>query len=277
MTTATTAAARWRAALEEWAIPVEILAAAPESPWQLSPASFAARADRAVREGAITPSRRRALEALPEGGAVLDVGSGAGAASLPLLTRAARLVAVDGDAAMLAELRARVPPKVELTVVHGRWPDVAGQVDDVDVVVCNHVAYNMPNLDEAVAAMTTKARRRVVLELTAVHPRSPQNFLWPIFHGIERPSRPTAADAVDVVRETGVDPQTEERVPADPVLASHELPDLVASVRRYLCLGPDRDPEIAAALEPRLVRRDGLVGLPPLPVVTIWWDTPEAR
>lgn len=274
MTTATSAAARWRAALEEWAIPPEILAAAPESPWQLSTAPFAARADRAMREGPITPSRRRALEVLPEGGAVLDVGAGAGAASLPLVTRAARLVAVDGDAAMLEALRARVPAAVELTVVHGRWPDVAGQVDDVDVVVCNHVAYNLPNLDEAVAAMTAKARRRVVLELTALHPRSGQNFLWPIFHGIERPSRPTAADAVDVVRETGVDPQTEERLPSDVMLASHELPDLVATVRRYLCLGPDRDPEIAAALEPRLVSRGGLVGLPPLPVVTIWWDAP---
>ncbi|MGH7686827.1 MAG: class I SAM-dependent methyltransferase [Candidatus Dormibacteria bacterium] len=274
MSTATSAAGRWRSALEEWAIPAEILAAAPESPWQLTTAPFAARADRALREGVTTPSRKRALEALPDGGAVLDVGAGAGAASLPLLTRAARLVAVDGDAAMLAALRDRVPADVDLTVVHGRWPDVAGQVDDVDVVVCNHVAYNVPNLDDAVAAMTMKARRRVVLELTALHPRSGQNFLWPIFHGIERPARPTAADAVAVVRETGVDPRIEERTPTDLMLASHELPDLVATVRRYLCLGPDRDAEIAAALEPRLLRRDGLVGLPPLPVVTVWWDAP---
>ena len=270
-----TPAEHWRAALAEWAIPPAIIDAAPESPWQLRPHQFAARADHVLQQGVTTVSQRRALEALPEGGSVLDVGAGAGAASLPLLSRAAKLTAVDGDAGMIEELRARVPPNIELTVVQGRWPDVADQVGPPDVVVCNHVAYNVANLDEFVAALTEKARHRVVMEVTAIHPRANQNYLWPIFHGIERPERPVAADAAAVVRATGVEPQVEEWAGPELLMASDELPDLVAAVRRYLCLGPDRDPEIEEALEGHLVRRNGLVGFAPLPRVTIWWDAPE--
>ena len=73
---------RWRGALAEWALPTELVDAAPESPWQFSTRTFAVRADRALMESTPTPSRRRALEALPVDGAVLDIGCGAGAASL---------------------------------------------------------------------------------------------------------------------------------------------------------------------------------------------------
>jgi SAM-dependent methyltransferase len=271
-----TPAEYWRESLAAWAIPEEILDAAPESPWQLRPHQFAARADHVLRQGVTTVTQQRALEALREGGSVLDVGAGAGAASLPLLSRATKLTAVDGDAGMIEELRARVPSTIELTVVHGRWPDVANDVGLADVVVCNHVAYNVPNLDEFVTALTEKARRRVVMEVTAVHPRANQNFLWPIFHGIERPERPVAADAVAVVRATGVEPHAEEWAGPELLMASDELADLIAAVRRYLCLGADRDPEIAAALEGHLVRRNGLVGFAPLPRVTIWWDARAA-
>lgn len=270
---ARTPAEYWRESLAAWAIPPEIIDAAPESPWQLRPHQFAARADHVLRQGVTTVSQQRALEALPEGGSVLDVGAGAGAASLPLLSRAKTLSAVDGDPGMIEELRARVPSNIDLTVVQGRWPEVANDVGPADVVVCNHVAYNVPNLDEFVAALTEKARRRVVMEVTAIHPRANQNFLWPIFHGIERPERPIAADAVAVVRSTGVEPHAEEWAGPELLMASDELPDLVAAVRRYLCLGADRDPEITAALEGHLVRRNGLVGFAPLPRVTIWWDT----
>ena len=67
---------------------------APESPWTFPVDLFASRADAAARQFEPTPSNLRALEALPEHGAVLDVGCGAGAASLPLAVRAGRLVGV---------------------------------------------------------------------------------------------------------------------------------------------------------------------------------------
>lgn len=266
----------WQSALEQWAIPQDILDAAPESPWQFDTRIFTVRADRAMRATAATPSRRRALEAVPEGGSVLDIGCGAGAASLPLLNRASRLIAVDTGEEMLEELAVRVPPRIDLTLLHGSWPEVAQQVGMVDVIVCNHVVYNLPHLNSAVQKMAEVARRRVVIELSTKHPRASQNFLWEIFHGITRPERPTSDDAVAVIRDCGITPHVEEWTPDDLMLSNDDLGAMVASVRRYLCLGADRDADIARALEPHLVRRDGLVGLPPRPVVTIWWDAPAA-
>src|SRR5438105_1630635 len=99
------AADRWREALGRWAIPPEILEAAPESPWTFPVELFASRTDAAVERP--TPSNLRALEAVPEGGSVLDVGCGAGAASMPLAGRASRLVGVDTSEGMLEEFARR--------------------------------------------------------------------------------------------------------------------------------------------------------------------------
>src|SRR5690242_19740348 len=96
----TTASARWAEALAAWAIPERILNAAPESPWGFPPGVFVAVA-RAALDSPWTPTHRRAAEVLPPGGVVLDVGSGAGAASLPVAPPAGRIVAVDQDIEML--------------------------------------------------------------------------------------------------------------------------------------------------------------------------------
>src|SRR5581483_9636651 len=102
-------ARRWRDDLDSWEIPADILAAAPETPWGCPTTLFARSAEEAVAtDGALTaagersPSVRRALEALPDGGSVLDVGAGGGAASLPLCPPAASVTAVDQSAEMLA-------------------------------------------------------------------------------------------------------------------------------------------------------------------------------
>src|SRR5439155_14035836 len=64
------AAERWGEALREWAIPEEILRAAPESPWTYPVQVFRGRAEAAAADrtaqGPPSPSVRRALEALPE-------------------------------------------------------------------------------------------------------------------------------------------------------------------------------------------------------------------
>src|SRR5579884_298490 len=99
------AATRWRESLAAWAIPEPILHAAPESPWGFPAEIFTRRAD--ALAAVSTPSTRRALEALPLGGATLDVGCGAGAASLPLAARAGRLMGVDPSPALLDAFRER--------------------------------------------------------------------------------------------------------------------------------------------------------------------------
>lgn len=256
------AGVRWAEQLAAWAIPPEILAAAPEPPWGFPPAIFGARA---VDEAADTPSRRRALEALPEGGTVLDVGSGGGVASLPLCPPARRLVAVDESAELLADLSGAAERRgVDHVEVLGRWPDVAATAPAADVVVCHHVFYNVPDLVPFALALTTHARRRVVVELTDRHPRTADAPLWRLFHGIERPTGPTAHDAIAVLEEAGLAVGVERfTAPPRPGVGADQW---VAFVRKRLCLPPDRDPEIAALMDA------GATEPVSRATTTLWWD-----
>lgn len=271
-------AARWRADLESWAIPDEIMARAPANPWTHQVERFSRRTDRLVAtpEG---PTLDRAREALPEGGSVLDVGAGTGAASLPL--RSAILIAVDEHMGMLAELVKRAEaarseggrpesgrpesgPIVQ--IVEGRWPDVADRTPTADVVVCSHVVFNVPDLVDFLIALDTHARRRVVLELPEVHPTSWLNPLWEHFHGLRRPSRPTSDDVMAISRALGFDVRQESRMSPD---APYEtIEEMAASACRRLCLDPARSAAVAeAAVEL------GVWPVPPRRFVTLWWDT----
>jgi 2-polyprenyl-3-methyl-5-hydroxy-6-metoxy-1,4-benzoquinol methylase len=267
------AADRWREELRAWAIPDEILAAAPEPPYGYSTEPFRRRAERS-RERPPTPTTVRALEALPEGGTVLDVGVGSGATSLPLAGRASSITGVDGSDGMLESFRgAAAEAGAEAATVFGQWPDVAVDVGSADVVVCGHVFYNVQDLRPFARELTGHARRRVVVELTDRHPWSWMNDLWMRFHALERPHGPTAEDARDVLRELGLDPRLEDRV--ESAAGGYERREnAIALVRRGLCLGTDRDIEVAEALGDRLVERDGLwsAGPPTQRIVTLWWD-----
>jgi SAM-dependent methyltransferase len=256
-----TAAQQWRAELASWAIDPAILAAAPENPYTFSPALF--RADATTES---TPSSARAREALPEGGTVLDVGAGAGAASLPLAPRAARIVAVDTQPSMLDALESGAAERgVPVTRVDGSWPDIAGGVPTCDVVVCAHVAYNVPDLGAFAGALTDHARHRVVMELHTEHPWVPLAPLWEHFHHQPRPTGPTAALAVEVLREHGIEARSQSWVRPPPVLTEDLVAAHVAVTRRRLCLPADRDPEVAAQLATK--------GPQARVTVTLWWDT----
>src|SRR5690348_7448536 len=137
------------------------------------------------------PSYELARDALEPAGTVLDIGSGAGAACLPLAPRAITITAVDTDADMLGLLAERAASAgLDLRTVCGAWPDVAARAAPADVVTCHHVVYNAPEIWEFLAALTSHARRRVVVELSATHPLTSLNALWLRFHGLRRPDGP---------------------------------------------------------------------------------------
>jgi SAM-dependent methyltransferase len=262
----------WRDELASWAIPEEITAAVPQSPWVLPRQVFARRADRlaAAPEG---PSYRRAWGALDPPGSVLDVGAGAGAACIPLLARTTALTAVDTDPEMLALLGERAGALTgKVALVSGTWPEVAAEAAPADVVTCFNVVYNAPDILPFLAALTASARRLVVVELTAEHPLVSMNDLWLRFHGLRRPSGPTADDLLQILAAMGISASHQRwQRPGGADYAT--FAELAAVTTRRLCLPPERAGEVAAALledgedpdEPvdlGTARRD---------VVTIWW------
>ena len=263
--------ARWAQDLAAWAIPEHILAQAVESPWQYSARIFARRADDQLASPS-GPSYERALDALPAGGSVLDIGSGAGAASLPLGDRAGRLVAVDPEQPMLdayGERAAGLAADVQLVL--GRWPDVAEQTAPVDVAVCHHVAYNVADPVPFLRAMINVARQRVVIELTTQHPMTPLNPLWLRFHGLRRPDKPTADQLCELISAMGWNVSME--CWSRPMTGFGDFNEMVVQTCRMLCLPPERRPEVEVALrelgvDPRDPR--GIGGARQL--VTLWWD-----
>jgi SAM-dependent methyltransferase len=264
--------ARWRSDLAAWAIPAEITATVEQSPWVLPLQVFARRADRVAATPA-GPSYERAWAALDPRGSVLDVGSGAGAASLPLLPRCTALTAVDTEPDMLDLLAERARTAgVRARLVAGQWPQVAAEAGTADVVTCQHVVYNVPEIEPFLTALTTAARRIVVIELSSAHPLVSLNPLWLRFHGLVRPVRPTADDLLAILAAMGVRASSQRwsRPGGTDYASFAELTDVT---RRRLCLPPERSAEVAAALTDLGLDPDHPVdlGSSGREVVTIWW------
>jgi len=132
-----TAAERWTRLLASWALPDEILAQAPASPWAHDPATFAVD-DTLERD---TVASRLVREVLPTtGGSVLDVGCGGGRSSLALAPPATHLTGFDENPRMLDQFAlAAITAGVAHTEVQGRWPADPELAPTGDVVVCHHV------------------------------------------------------------------------------------------------------------------------------------------
>lgn len=135
-----TALDAWSEQLRAWAIPDDILGAAPESPYEYPKEPFGQRGAQAG-DAADSPTTARAAEALEGGGGtVLDIGAGGGGTSLPLRRIAERIIGVDQAPSMLdAFARAATAAGAASTGVVGTWPDVSPLVPSADVVICGHV------------------------------------------------------------------------------------------------------------------------------------------
>jgi SAM-dependent methyltransferase len=253
----------WAEMLRGWAIPEELVAAALASPYFFDPKVFSGAADEALSRTGDTPSDTVAREALPAGGSVLDVGCGAGAASLRL--QPGRLVGVDSSGPLLSAFHERAGRLgIDATTIQGLWPDAAASASAADVVVCHHVFYNVGDLAAFATALRDHARRRVVVELTAVHPMAWMSPYWKALYGLDRPDRPVARDAVAVLEETGLTVQ-ERRWSRRYQMIGECGDQRLLSLARRLCLPPSRHDEL----------RQLLAAIPPpdyRDVVTLWWD-----
>lgn len=255
------AAARWAEELAGWAVPAHILEAAPRRPFVFPSEMFAAPV---LGPGAPSRSTTIAADAIGEGGVVLDVGCGGGAAAFALVPPATQLIGTDRQQDM-TDLFARTAAErgISCSVVVGPWPEVADDVPKADVAVSHNVLYNVPDIVAFATELHRHARRRVVLEITEHHPQRSRSPLWKHFWGIDRPDGPTAALAADALREAGIPVQVEAST------ATERDQDRARSVEtsfwcRQLCLPEEREPEVA-----ELMRTIDF----PTERVTIWWDT----
>ena len=247
--------------MAEWAIPDEILDAAPGRPFVFTPGIFAAPEPGTFE---LSLSNRRAAQALGDGGSVLDVGCGGGAAAFAVAPPATEVIGTDRQPDMLELFAATARQRGIAAQVHaGSWPEVAGSVPVADVVVCHNVIYNVTDISPFVAALHARARRRVVVELTPKHPQDRRRQLWRHFWNLERPHEPTAATAVEVVAEAGLDPVVEESLLPEDRHASKRSDLEPAQWCRNMCLPPEREAEVAALIADVPFPRER---------VTIWWD-----
>ena len=114
-----------------------------------------------------------------------------------------------------------------------------------DVVVCHHVFFNVADAVPFATALTEHARLAVVVEIPVRHPLAGWNPAWKHFWDLDRPTGPTDADLVAVLREAGLVPEVwhSHRTPLS--RHSSDPSTLLPAARRRLCLGPERDAELA--------------------------------
>ena len=267
------AADRWRAELEAWVIPQRLLDAAEESPYGWAPWVWE-RLSAAARSAPPPATLEIARRLAGEDGSVLDVGAGRGRASLPLAVSGHDLTAVEPDAGMadgFEEDAARLG--VSARLVRGRWPDVAGQVPQADVVVSANVAYDVADIGPFVAALDAAARRGVVIELTELHPRVVIAPLFRAVHGVDRPNGPSVDDLAEViVEELGVRPNM-ERWERPTALWFEDWDEILAFYGSRVTLPIARRPELRPMLEPQVTEEDGRlhVGDRMGRYCTLWW------
>ena len=256
----TTAAQRWRADLEAWALPQELLDAVEESPYGW-PADLFRRMQRL--EGGASHTAQRAVQLAGPNGTVIDVGAGTGRVGLAAARNGSSVTFVERSDRMLEGLRAAIAEVgiERARVVSGSWPDVASSVGMHDVAMCANVVYDVQDIGPFLSGLAAVATRAVVVEATPNHPWSHLSPYYRRLHGLDRPAGPTMEDLADVVVEVlGVDPTIERWIqPASMRFA--DIQELLELIGRRLVVPADRWSEVMDAIGPDIREEDGWVYL----------------
>jgi SAM-dependent methyltransferase len=255
----TTAAEQWKKDLASWAIPQEILDQAVEKPWIHPPALF--EIPEVIGESL---SHKRAREAMPNGGTVLDIGCGGGVASFAITPPAAHVIGVDEQQAMLDLYRANATKYgVTAETVLGQWPAVADHTPVANVVTVHHVVFNVGEIAPFLKELNSHARKRVVIEAPVAHPMSNMSDGWKHFWNLIRPTVPHAGDLINVLEELGIKANIEYF--ESEILLDKKVEGANGFIRRRLCLPEERQGEV-----------DAFIAEHPIPdrrkLAVIWWD-----
>jgi SAM-dependent methyltransferase len=265
----------WRRALDSWALPEQLLAGVDDSPFSWPAHLY----ERMIGLDPESPVVAMAAGLVGAGGSILDVGAGAGRLAIPLAGRGFRVTAVERDEGMARALGdAARRAGLDVTRIVGPWPQVAGNAGVHDLCLSGHVVFDVPAIGPFLEAMNLAARRVVIVEMTPRHPWSGLKRYYRALHGIDRPTRPTVDDFVQVVEEVvGVVPEVEWWT-SSPAFRFADTQELLEFYRRRLLVPPARSLEAAALLEPDIHRLDDgwlVLGPPEREVAAVWWRTSQ--
>ena len=254
-----TSAELWAAELAKWSIPAEILAQAETSPWIHPPALF-----QIPTSIPLNPSHEIALDALPNGGSVLDIGCGGGLAAFALSEKAGKVIGVDHQAEMLEMFAANAHDRgIESETHLGFWPAVASAVPSADVLTVHNVFYNVSDVVPFISELNKHVKKRVVIEMPALHPLANLSGAWKYFWNIDRPTEPTPDLLIKVLTEMGINANI--KYWSSEVRKEVDTESAIEFMRIRLCLPNSRSEEIGSYLSknpPSGTREQ----------VTIWWD-----
>jgi SAM-dependent methyltransferase len=163
--------------------------------WDRRAANFArstqARADEFLRiiDPHLSPSRT-----------LIDAGAGTGRHAAPLADRLEWVTAVEPSEGM----RAKIPPRDNMTVVASTWQDA--EVAPADLVICCHVLYGIGDPVPFIAKLDRSARERVFVMLRESDLPHPATAIRKRLYGESGPRLPRFSDLFMLLMQMGIAP-----------------------------------------------------------------------
>ena len=145
---------------------------------------------------------------------LMDVGAGAGRMALPLALSCRHVVAVEPSASMAATLVQQAASEVikNISVVQSTWQDA--EVERVDIIICCHVVYTVPDIELFVRKLNDHADKIIVV-LYDAPPQSQIHAVWKQVHDEDRLFLPSLPELKEVLNELGIVANFEQ-LPARP-------------------------------------------------------------
>jgi SAM-dependent methyltransferase len=224
--------------------------------------SAQAQAFRADPRRSHDPLVNRLLQEIAPHHTLIDVGAGGGRLTFPLALRCRRVIAVEPSPSMRSVLRQQMLEAgiSNVSLVALRWEEA--EIDPADFVLCAHVLYTIRDIVPFVRKLEAHARERVLVVLFQDAPQARIHPLWARIHGERRRPLPSLPEFQAVLRELGIEAQT-EALPPQPPRGFDSLEDALRQLSRRLYLKPDdaKTSQLEQMLPELLEEVDGVLQL----------------